>query len=157
MIWTTFKFNVNCQVTSHYSIFKQLSASQLIVYQPRFNSLPNCGVRFNISQVWRLSNFVLNFFQTFLFQPRRSIEPNCGVRFNISQFWNLSNLISNFFEVFFAALPRNAFQRFAAWGLIYHKNLTCQILFEAFFDFFISSSLSSSCSICDRALNCHAF
>ena len=100
VIWTTFKFNVNCQVTSHYSIFKQLSASQLIVYQPRFNSLPNCGVIFNLAQVWRLSNFVLNFFQTFLFQPRRPVEPNCGVGFNISQFWSLSNLISNFFEVF---------------------------------------------------------
>ena len=29
------QINVNCQVTSHYSIFKQLSAIKLIVYQPR--------------------------------------------------------------------------------------------------------------------------
>ena len=140
MIWTTFKFNVNCQVTSHYSIFKQLSASKPIVYQPRFNSLPNCGVTFNLAQVWRLSNFVLNFFQTFLFQPRRPVEPNCGVGFNISQFWSLSNLISNFFEVFFCSSASQRFPAFCGVRFNISQKFNLSNFVWNFFEIFLSAS-----------------
>ena len=97
------QINVNCQVTSHYSIFKQLSATIADRLSTSPLRLPNCGVTFNLSQVWDLSNFVFNFFQTFLFQPCRSVyrQPNRGLRFNISQFELLSNLISNFFRFFY--------------------------------------------------------
>ena len=104
MIWTTFKFNVNCQVTSHYSIFKQLSVYSTDRLSNSLDSLTNRSVLFNLAQVWDLSNFVLNFFQTFLFQP-----------------------------------PSFAFQRFAAWGLIYHSFEICQTLFQTFLKVFFAA------------------
>ena len=65
VIWTTFKFNVNCQVTSHYSIFKQLSVYSTDRLSNSLDSLTNRSVLFNLAQVWDLSNLVFNFFQTF--------------------------------------------------------------------------------------------
>ena len=101
--------------------------------------LANRSVIFNLAQVWHLSNFIFNFFKLFFISTSAvRLSANCGVRFNISQFWSLSNLLAKFFKIFFNSAFRKLQQLLAAWFLIYHRFLFCQILNSTFFDFFIN-------------------
>ena len=132
---------IQCKLSGYIALFNFQTTFSFIADRLSTSplSLPNCGVIFNLAQVWDLSNFVFNFFQTFFIStsPFR-FAANCGMKFNISQFWNLSNLISNFFLIFFNHRRSQAFQLLAAWFLIYHQKSFCQISFQTFSHFFIN-------------------
>ena len=111
VIWTTFKFNVNCQVTSHYSIFKQLPLTQRpALSSAPLNSEPFCGVLFNISQVCVLSNFIFNFFQTFFISAQLWFAQRIAAWDLIYHSFEIcQTCFQTFFESFFlSALSLNA-------------------------------------------------
>ena len=107
VIWNYIQ--IQCKLSGYIALFNFQTTFSLLNWSfiNSLDSLTNRSVSFNLAQVWDLSNFVLNFFQTFFISTTVvRFAAFCDVRFNISQFWNLSNLISNFFwKFFFAALP----------------------------------------------------
>ena len=77
------QINVNCQVTSHYSIFKQLSAIKLIVYQPRRFAY-RIAAWYLIYHKFEICQILFStFFKLFYFNP--------AVRFIVNQIaaWDL--------------------------------------------------------------------
>ena len=158
VIWTTFKFNVNCQVTSHYSIFKQLSAIKLIIYQPRRFAY-RIAAWYLIYHKFEICQILFStFFKLFLFQPCRSVScwTNRGMRFNISQFGLLSNLISNFFSIFLSTIIKRILSAFG--DVLFNlpqKSVLSNLKSNFFLIFLVNYHLVSLSSSGDRALNYH--
>ena len=98
VIWNYIQ--IQCKLSGYIALFNFQTTFSFIAdrLSTSLHHLANRSVIFNLAQVWHLSNFIFNFFQTFFISTSAvRLSANCGVRFNISQFWGLSNLFAKFF------------------------------------------------------------